>query len=79
MVYMGVRACLKRHTKGTLRRMGRKLKNILTCLYCNKDNEINVCHSDIHKHVSYKKWYKSYKYLVYRLTQKISDPMGENI
>ena len=39
--------------------MGRKLsKHILACLYCNKCYKINSCHSDTHKHVSYKKWYK---------------------
>ena len=58
---------------------GRKLlKCILTFLYCNKCSKINLCHLDIHKHVSYKKWYKYYKYFVYSLTKNISNPMGEN-
>ena len=35
--------------------MGLKfLKHLLT--YCPKYNEINLCHSDIQKHVSYEKW-----------------------
>ena len=31
------------------------LKRILT--FCTKYKEMNVCHSDIQKHVSYKKWF----------------------
>ena len=64
----------------TLRAMWRKdLKRILTCLYCNKWNKIKIWHSDTQKYVSNKKWYKSYKYFVYRLTQKFSDPNGGNV
>ena len=29
------------------------LKRFLTYLYCTKHNEINICHSDIQKQVSY--------------------------
>ena len=49
------------------------LKRILTYLDSTKYNEINISHSHIQKHVSYKKWYKKYKYYVYRLAQKFSD------
>ena len=31
----------------------RFLKCILTYLYCTKCNEINICHLDVQKHVSY--------------------------
>ena len=53
--------------------------NSLNCilLYCINYKEINICHLGIQKHVSYKKWCKCYKYFVYRLSQKFSDPHGE--
>ena len=35
-------------------------KRILTYLDCTKNNEIDISHSNIQKHVSYKKWYKMY-------------------
>ena len=56
---------------------GNVLKRILTCLYCNKWNNINVWHSNTQKYVSYKKCYKCYKYFEYRLSQKFSDPNRE--
>ena len=34
------------------------LKRILTYLDYTKCNEINICHSDMQKHVSYEKWFK---------------------
>ena len=37
----------------TLRLMEGYLKRILPCLHWNKYNEINLCHSDAQKHVSY--------------------------
>ena len=37
-----------------------------------------MCHLDIQKHVSYKKWYKYYKCFVCRLIQMFSNSMGEN-
>ena len=37
---------------------GNSLKCILLYLYCINYNEINICHSDIQKHVSYEKWLK---------------------
>ena len=52
-------------------------KRILTCFHCNKWNKISIKHSDTQKHVSYKNWYKCYKYFVYKLSQKFSDPNGE--
>ena len=70
--------CLQRYTNffDTLRSMGGKDSNlILTCLYCNKWNEINVWHSDTQKHFANKKWFKCYKYFLYRLTQKFSDTL----
>ena len=48
------------------------LKRILKYLYWTKYSKINMCHPGIPKHVSYKKWYKTYKYFIYRLTQKFS-------
>ena len=51
---------------------------LLTYLYCTKYNEISVCHSDIQKHVSYK---KVCKHFVYRLTKQFPDtllPIREN-
>ena len=80
IVYVGFTFVYKDTLKfsDTFRNMGRKyLKRILTYLYCNKWNKINIYHSDTQKHVSYKKWYKCYKYFVYRLSQKFSDPNGE--
>ena len=63
-----------------LRPMGGKdLKRILTSLYSNKWNKINIRHSDTQKHFANKKWFKCYKYFVYRLTQKFSDPNGRNV
>ena len=47
--------------------------------YCTKCSEINVCHSDIQKHVSNEKWCKYYIFFAYRLTQNFSNtlqPMG---
>ena len=47
------------------------LKHILIHLNCTKYNEINKCHLDMQKRVSYKNWYKySYtgshkRYLLY--------------
>ena len=32
---------------------GKILKIILTYLYCSKYNDINICHSDVQKHVPY--------------------------
>ena len=58
---------------------GKDLKRILTCLYCNKWNKINIWDSDTQKHFANKKWFKCYKYFVYRLTQKISDPNRGNV
>ena len=46
----------------TLRPIGGKcLKRILKYLYFTKYNKINTCHSDIPKHVSYKKCYEKYR------------------
>ena len=46
----------QRHTiYDTLQPIGGFLKLILTYSYCTKHNEINICHSDIQNHVSYKK------------------------
>ena len=42
-------------------------------------NKINIWHSDTQKHFANKKWYKCYKYFVYRLSQKFSDPNGGNV
>ena len=36
---------------------GKTFKAYLTCSYCNKCNEINICHSDVQNHFSYKKYY----------------------
>ena len=82
MVYMRLKVSLQRYTKDfrCITVYGEKsLTRILTCLYCNKWNEIDVCQSNIHKHVFHKKWYKYYKCFVYRLTQKFSNSMGKNI
>ena len=50
----------------TLQRMGQKdLKHILTWLYYNKCNEINIWHLDTQKHVSYEKWFNSTKKVTY--------------
>ena len=54
---------------------GKFLKHIITYLCCTKYNEINLCHSDVQKHVSYKKWFKLYKYFVYRHIQKFFDTL----
>ena len=54
------------------------LNHILMYLYCTKCNEINICHSHIHKHALYKKWYKHYKNFKCGFTQTFSDPMREN-
>ena len=56
---------------------GKFLKLIITYLYCTKYNEINICHLYIHENIFYKKWHKDYKYFVYRLIHKFSDPMGK--
>ena len=58
---------------------GKDLKRILIGLYCNRWNKINVWHSDTQKHFANKKWFKCYKYFVYRLTQKFSDPNRGNV
>ena len=55
------------------------LKRILTYLHSTKYNEINMCHSHIQKHVSYKKWSKKYKYYAYRLTQMFSDTLHPTV
>ena len=49
------------------------LKSILMYLYSTKCNEINVCHLDIQKHVSYEKWFKYIIYLAYWFIQKFSN------
>ena len=71
MVYMGLKVRLQRHTK-VLRYIKayaqKNLKRIST--YCTKCNKINMCHLDIQKHVSHKKWFKYYIFFVYRFTQK---------
>ena len=80
MICMGLRVRVQRHAKvfDTLRRMERKfLKRIST--YCTNCNEINVCHLDILKHVSYEKLFKYYIFFVYKFPQKFSNalrPMG---
>ena len=56
---------------------GKCLKLIITCLYCSKYNEINMCHLYIHVDFFHKKLHKDYKYFVYSVTQKFSDPMQE--
>ena len=72
--------CLQRHTTDPLWSMGGKdSKCILTCLYCNKWNKINIWDLDTQKHFANKKWFKCYKYFVYRLTQKFSDPNRGNV
>ena len=82
MVCMRQTVYLQRHTK-IFRYIkayeGKYLKHKLICLCWNKCNIIDICHSDTQKHVSYEKWYKCYKYFVYRITQKCSDPMEENV
>ena len=74
MVFKGLIVRLQRHLKDITAYGGEGfLKRILTYLSWTKCNEINMCHSDVQKHVSHKKWYKQYKYFVYKLTQKFSD------
>ena len=51
------------------------LRHILVYLYCIKHNKINICHSNIQKQVSSKKWYQKYKHFVYRLMQKFSNTL----
>ena len=78
MVLVGLMVRLHRHTKffDALQSMERKhSKCILTCLNCNKPYKINVCHSDIHKHVSYKNGIDTTRFCIYRLTLKFFDPM----
>ena len=48
---------------------GKSFKRILAYLYCIKYNEINICHLGIQKYNSHEKWFKSYKYFLYRLAQ----------
>ena len=38
--------------------MGKILKRVLSCLYRINYVEINICHSDVQKHVSHEKWLK---------------------
>ena len=38
---------------------GKCLKDILKFLYCTKYSKINICHSDVSKHFSYKNDIKS--------------------
>ena len=67
MVYIQLMVWLQRHTKffDTLQPIGGKcLKHIFAYLDRTKYNEINLSHSHIQRHVSYKKWYKKYKYYV---------------
>ena len=46
MVYMGNTVRLQRHTKVFGGYVGKYLKRIFRCLYCNKCNKINMEHSD---------------------------------
>ena len=72
-LYGAIRVHLQGQQKffDTLKRLGRKfLKRAST--YCMKCNEINVCHLDIQKYVSYEKSFKYYILFVYRFTQKFS-------
>ena len=66
----------------TLRPMrGKILKRILTWLCCTKHNEINICHSDVHRHVSYKNDIKSINILCKNSHKHFSDtyhPTEEN-
>ena len=78
MMQMLLVFCIQYHTKVFRSYGGKCLKRNLTDLYCTKYNENNVRHTNIHKHISYKKWHKYYKCFVYRLVQKLSDPMGGN-
>ena len=43
-------------------------KCILLYLYCVNFNEIYIYHLGIQKQVSHEKWFKSYKYFLYRLS-----------
>ena len=57
MVSIEVMVHLQRHIffSDILRSMeGKRLKRILMFLYCANYNEINICHSDIQKHGSFK-------------------------
>ena len=61
MVCIGLNVRLQRHKSFLIHYGlwgGEFLKCILTHLCFTKYNEINVCHSYIQKHASYKKWYK---------------------
>ena len=58
MIYIRQMVDLQRRTNfsDTLRTMGENyLQRILTYLFCTKCNELNMCHSNVQKHVSYKK------------------------
>ena len=60
IIHVGLMVCLQRHAifSDLLWPMGGKfLKHMLTYLCCSNYNEINMCHSDIEKYVSYKKQY----------------------
>ena len=54
---------------------GEKFTVYFNILKCIKYNEINVGHSSVQKHVSYKKFNKEYKYYVYKLIQNFSDTL----
>ena len=45
---------LRQRFSDTLQPMGGFLKRILTHLYCTKYDEIDICHSDVQKYISYK-------------------------
>ena len=55
------------------------LKSILTCLYCNKWNKINIWHSDTQKHFANKKIVQML-FCIQALTKRFffffSDPNG---
>ena len=71
---MGLRVRLQRHIKvfRYIKAYGeKKLKT-----YCTKCNEINICHLDIQKHVSYEKWFKYHIFFVYRFTENFSIHYG---
>ena len=75
--------CLQRQTKGfryiTAYGWGKCSKHILTYSYYTKSNEINIYHWNIQKKVSYEKWYKKYKYFLYKLTQKFSHTLHSTV
>ena len=80
MVNIRLMVCLQRHTK-VFRYitvyLKKNSKRILTCLYCNKWNKINIWHSGTQKHFVNKKWFKCHKYFVYSLTQNFLILIGE--